>query len=211
MKLRCQLKGIKCPRYEHHGTFRPDDFIVKKLLPDLNRCADCMANAYPKLLDIRDDLLQRGCLVLLEKGTAYDPKHPSGANFGTFIRPRICGALMDAKAKEIAYREHERPYTSETQNDSEAAQDSCQLAEPIDPYAEFEDELIEDIALASALPVILKTLTPRQRDIYTGLCENQKNCEIANNLGISEARVSLLVKKVKRKILTTAGELGLLE
>lgn len=210
MKLRCQLKGIICPRYEHHGIFHPDDVTIKKLLPDLNRCADCMANASPKRLDIRDDLLQVGCLTLLEKGPHFNPKHYSGANFGTFIRPRICGALTNAKSKEVVHSERELLYTSETQNGSEANQDGCQLWEPIDPYAEFEDELIDDLALASALPALLRTLTPRQREVYTCLCWHEKNCEIASRLSISEARVSLLVKDVKRKVTTTAYKIGLL-
>ena len=47
MKLRCQLKGIKCPRYKHQGGFHPDDETVKRLLPDLKWCADCMAYATP--------------------------------------------------------------------------------------------------------------------------------------------------------------------
>ncbi len=211
MKLRCELKGITCPRYEHHGIFHPDDLTVRKLLPDLNRCADCMANAYPKRLDVRDDLLQVACLVLLEKGPHFNPEHASGANFGTFIRPRICGALMDAKSKEVRHGARELPYSSKVGDDPEAGQTASQLWEPLDPHAEFEDELIDNLTFVSALPVLLKTLTPRQREVYTFLCENQKNCEIANKLGISEARVSLLVKETRRKIVTTAHKLGLVQ
>ena len=33
MKLRCQLKGIKCPRYKHHGIFNPDNKTITRLLP----------------------------------------------------------------------------------------------------------------------------------------------------------------------------------
>lgn len=49
MKLRCQGKGINCPPFKHNGIFHPDNESIKRLLPDLNRCADCMAYTAPTL------------------------------------------------------------------------------------------------------------------------------------------------------------------
>ena len=101
MKLRCQLKGAKCPPFKHNGIFYPDNETVKRLLPDLNRCADCMAYTAPTLPSFRDDLLQTASITLLEKGPAFNPAHESQASFGTFIRPRICVSLMNARRKEL--------------------------------------------------------------------------------------------------------------
>ena len=81
MKLRCQLKGVKCPRYKHHGVFHPDDKTIKRLLPDVHRCADCTARASPQRWDIQEDLQQTAVLVLIEKGPRFSPTHPSRASF----------------------------------------------------------------------------------------------------------------------------------
>ena len=109
MKLRCQLKSIKCPRYKHQGIFRPNDEMVKPLLPDLNQCAACTAYAAPKRPDLRDDLLQIASLTLIEKGPKFNPAHHSKARFATFIRPYICGALMHEKERELTHSKRERP------------------------------------------------------------------------------------------------------
>ena len=85
MKLRCQSKGTNCPPFKHNGIFRPHNANIKRLLPDLNRCADCMAYMAPKLPSFRDDLLQIASITLFEKGSAFDPAHESRASFGTFI------------------------------------------------------------------------------------------------------------------------------
>ena len=109
MKLRCQLKSIKCPRYKHQGIFCPNDETVKQFLTELRQCATCTAYATPQRLDLQDDLLQIASLTLIEKGPAFNPVHPSGASFGTFIRPRICGALMDEKSRELTHSTRELP------------------------------------------------------------------------------------------------------
>ena len=97
MKLRCQVSGMKCPRYKHEGVFQPNAETVKRLLPDLKRCAGCMAYSPPRCPDFRDDLRQIATIVLIEKGPSFQPTHQSRASFGTFIRPQICGTLMKAK------------------------------------------------------------------------------------------------------------------
>lgn len=94
MKLRCQSKGANCPPFKHSGVFNPNNENIKRLLPDLNRYANCTASVPPKLPSLRDDLLQIASITLLEKGPAFNPEHESRSSFGTFIRPRICVSLM---------------------------------------------------------------------------------------------------------------------
>ncbi len=108
MKLRCQSKGTNCPPFKHNGTFYPDNENIKRLLPDLNRCADCMAYVAPTLPYFRDDFLQIAAITLLEKGAAFDPAHESRASFGTFIRPRICINLTNTRRKEFIHHGRER-------------------------------------------------------------------------------------------------------
>lgn len=216
MALRCQLKGTKCPRYKHQGMFRPIDEMVKPLLPDLRRCAACIASAAPQRFDLRDDLLQVASLTLIEKGPAFNPTHQSGASFGTFIRPRICGALTDEKKRELTHSDCEplgldSVWDSPEDSEIEANQDNGWLQEVPDAHAEFEKALVRDISFATTLPKLLKMLTPREREIFACLRENQQNYEIAEALTISEARVSQLVKLVTLKLTNAGRHLGLAE
>ena len=56
----------------------------------------------------RDDFLQVASITLLEKGPAFNPEHESRASFGTFIRPRVCVSLMNAKRKELRHQGREQ-------------------------------------------------------------------------------------------------------
>lgn len=161
MKLRCQLKGAKCPPFKHNGVFHLDNQTVKRLLPDLNRCANCMAYAAPTLPSFRDDFLQIAAITLLEKGPAFNPAHESRASFGTFIRPRICVSLTNARRKELIHhgRERLKPIgASDTHNtaDPETDTDIAFMPNVPDPTTEsFVDALIWDILIANferALP-----------------------------------------------------------
>ncbi len=216
MKLRCQLKGVKCPRYKHHGVFYPDDKTIKRLLPDVHRCADCIARASPQRWDIQEDLQQTAVLVLIEKGPRFNPTHPSRASFGTFIRPRICGTLMDAKSRELTRSSRESSNFEEEWNLPETTvpkinRDISSLWNTQEPYAEFEDELVRDISFQDALPELLKTLTPREREVFTCLRDDQRNCEIAEALNLTESRVSQLVTQVTQKLRKAGQRLDLAE
>lgn len=216
MKLRCQLKGAKCPRYKHYGVFYPDDKTIKRLLPDANRCADCIAFASPQRPDIQEDLQQTAVLVLIEKGPRFSPTHPSGANFGTFIRPQICGTLMHTKSRELTRNSRESSNFAVEGNLSETTNPKIHRAisslwSTQVLHTEFEDELVRDLSFRDALPELLKTLTPREREVFSCLRDNQRNCEIAETLNLTESRVSQLVTQVMRKVEDTGQRLGLSE
>ena len=214
MTLRCQLGNVKCPSYKHHGTFQPDNKTVKSLLPDLNHCAVCIAHAAPRRPDLHEDLFQVAALTLIEKGPQFNPSHKSGAGFGSFIRPRICGSLMDRKKKELTHNTRERlNFDSQwhlfKNTATEVNQNIGWVWEVQDPHAEFEDELVRDLSFASALPTLLKVLTPREREIFDCIREDQRNSEIAEVLNLSESRVSQLVSQVTLKLTEAARKLGL--
>lgn len=216
MALRCQLTGIKCPPYKHQGIFLPDNETVKSFLPDLTYCAMCIANAAPRRVDLRDDLLQVASLTLIDKGPAFNPEHKSGANFRSFIRVRICGALMDAKEREVRHNTREVSMPDEEWNPHEASDSADEpeiesLGRFPDPHAEFENKLVRDISFASVLPELLKILTPRERKVFICLRENRQNHEIAEVLNVSKSRVSQLVAQVTLKLTNAAQGFGLVE
>lgn len=216
MTLRCQLTGIKCPPYKHQGIFQPDNETVKSFLPDLMYCAACIANAAPQRADLRDDLLQVASVTLIDKGPMFNPEHESGANFRSFIRVRICGALMDMKEREVRHNTREVPLPDEEWKPHETLDtvDNPEIESLLqfpDPRAEFENRLVRDISFLSALPELLKTLTPREHKVFIYLREDRQNHEIAKMLNISKSRVSQLVAQVTLKLANAAQRLGLAE
>ncbi|RKU22650.1 hypothetical protein C6500_03890 [Candidatus Poribacteria bacterium] len=216
MTLRCQLTGIKCPPYKHQGVFLPDNETVKSFLPDLTHCATCIADAAPQRNDLREDLLQVASLTLIDKGPTFNPEHESGANFRSFIRVRICGALMDAKEREVRHSTREVSMPDEEWNPHETSDSADEpeiesLLQFPDPHAEFENKLIRDISFASVLPELLKILTPRERKVFIYLRENRQNHEIAKVLNVSKSRVSQLVAQVTLKLTNAAQGFELAE
>ena len=175
MKLRCQSKGANCPPFKHSGVFHPNNENIKRLLPDLNRCANCTAYVPPKLPSLRDDLLQIASITLLEKGPTFNPEHESRASFGTFIRPRICVNLMNAKRKELRHQGREQLVPSngwDTHETTDSTDDTAVASIPniSDLTTEsFVDALIWNISIANfegMLPQLLNELTPRERQVF---------------------------------------------
>ena len=220
MKLRCQSKGTSCPPFKHNGTFQPHNENIKRLLPDLNRCADCMAYVAPTLPYFRDDLLQIASVTLLEKGAAFDPAHESRASFGTFIRPCICINLTNARRKEFIHHGRERlepieaPDTHNTA-DTETDTDIPFMPNAPDPTTEsFVDALIWDISIANferALPQLLNVLTPRERQVFVFIRQDMRNADIAEALHLSPGRVTQLINQVEIKLKQACQQLGLIE
>lgn len=220
MKLRCQSKGKSCPPFKHNGIFYPDNESIKRLLPDLNRCADCMAYVGPTLPYFRDDFLQIASITLLEKGTAFDPTHKSRATFGTFIRPRICVSLTNARRKELDHHGRERLQsigafdtydTADTEDDTNIA---FMLSVPEPTTESFVDALVWDISLANferALPQLLNALTSREQQVFGCIRQDMRNTDIAEVLHLSPGRVSQLINQVEVKLKQACQQLGLIE
>lgn len=220
MKLRCQSKGANCPSFKHSGVFHPNNENIKRLLPDLNRCANCTAYVSPKLPSLRDDLLQIASITLLEKGPTFNPKHESRASFGTFIRPRICASLTNARRKELVHQGRERLESmgvSDTRNtaDTEVDTDMAFMSNVPDPTTEsFVDALVWDISVTNferALPQLLNELTPRERQVFIFIREDMRNADIAEALHLSRGRVSQLTNQVETKLKHACQRFGLIE
>lgn len=220
MQLRCQLKGANCPPFKHEGTFHPDNETIKRLLPDLNRCADCTAYTSPSVPNFREDLLQIASMTLYEKGAAFNPAHESGATFGSFIRPRICVSLMNAKHKELKHQGRERLEGSQEWDapdaaDAEDNRDVEIIPNVPHPIAEsFVDALVWDISVANferALPELLKALTPRERQVFVCIRKDMRNCDIAKALHLTPGRVSQLTNQMEFKLKQACQKFGLIE
>ena len=220
LKLRCQSKGANCPPFKHDGVFNPNNENIKRLLPDLNRCANCTASVAPKLPSFRDDFLQIASITRFEKGPAFNPEHESRASFGTFIRPRICVSLMNAKRKECRHqgREQLEPTNGwDPHETADIADDTAIASIPNipDPTTEsFVDALIWDISVANfecMLPQLLNELTPRERQVFIFIREDMRNADIAEALQLSPGRISQLTNQVETKLKHACQKFGLIE
>ncbi len=220
MKLKCQSAGVKCPPYSHEGKFQPNNTTITGFLSDLRRCANCIAYESPSLPAFRDDLIQIASVTLIKKGPAFNPTHKSGASFGTFIRPRICGSLIDAKYKELKHRARECPesYMDVAANGTRNANDEKGIdliSNVPDTNAEcFVDRLIWEIAVANfekVLPQLLENLTSREQQVFTCIREGMSNCDIAKVLKLSPPRISQLARNVEQKLRVACKRIGLIE
>ncbi len=218
MKLKCQLIGAKCPPYSHDGEFHPNNKTITGLLPDLRRCANCIAYDSPTLPVFRDDLLQIASITLIKKGPTYNPTHESGASFGTFIRPQICGSLMYAKQRELKHLSRESPesYMVSDGNGLLNIEEEIELIENFpDADAEnFVDELVWELSVANfekALPQLLKALTHREQQVFSYIREDIPKCEIAKMMNLSPPRISQLARNVEQKLRDACQRFGLIE
>lgn len=221
LKLRCQSKGANCPPFKHSGVFNPNNENIKRLLPDLKRCANCTASVAPKLPSLRDDLLQIASMTLLEKGAAFDPDHESRASFGTFIRPRICVSLMNAKRKELIHqgREQLEPTNGWDMDEIADMADGTAIASIPNIFDDFTgesfvDALIWDLSIANfecMLPKLLNELTPRERQVFIFIREDMRNADIAEALHVSRGRVSQLANRVATKLKQACQKFGVIE
>lgn len=208
MKLRCYNKGVTCPSYKHSGVFYPDNKTLTRLIPDLKRCANCMAYSPPKMNDFRDDLQQIAAITLCEKGPSYNPTHSSHATFGTFIRPRICVSLMNAKNKEIAHLKH---FTSVLSEDPEVDDVISQIPNPVSES--FVDEFIWKDSVENfekSLPRLLQFLTPREQQVFKLIRKDNRNTDIAEMLNLSKARITVLMQQMEQKLKQACEDLMLL-
>ena len=220
LKLRCQSQGTNCPPFKHSGVFNSNNENIKRLLPDLNRCADCAAYVPPKLSSFRDDFLQIGSITLLEKGPTFNPEHESRASFGTFIRPRICVSLMNAKRKELRHQGREQLVPTngwDMDEIADTAEDTAVASIPniLDLTTEsFVDALIWNISIANferTLPQLLNELTPREQQVFIFIREDMRNADIAETLHVSPGRVSQLTNQVETKLKQACQKFGLIE
>jgi RNA polymerase sigma factor (sigma-70 family) len=127
-----------------------------------------------------DDLLQAGCIGLLEALERFDPS--LGVPFGAWARHRIRGAILDSIAAMS-------PGTNVVVFSLED--------EYSDPIVSSEASGIERRLTLAAL---LASLSPREREILAGLLGGDSLRKHAEQLSISECRVSQIKWAAVRKL-----------
>ena len=170
----------------------------------VRRCVDC-ATAYNKRLkSLKEDFYQIAMLTVLEAMPKYDPNHPSGASFTTFIKLSVCKRLWAEREKELNCL----PFPLDEQHTDDDNYTPNPLVAGLNAEAcaheTLDDEVIRQLEVeqfCEHLPQFLAKLTEKQRRVLEmKYLEECSGVEIAKALGISKSRVSQIMKTALEKV-----------
>ena len=176
----------------------------------IRQCVACATRGYTELERLKEDFRQFAYLTILEETPKYDPTHPSHASFVTFIKSRVCSRLWSERRKELRYLPFplmEAPMSANEGDDIPMLNPlSAQLYSDAFTCESLEDEVIQKIEaeeLQVHMPAMLARLTEKERKVVTlKYFQDCTGVEIAEDLGISEGRVSQLTKSALAKLKT---------
>lgn len=171
----------------------------------IDHCVDCACGNNSRLVSINEDLRQIAFLTIIEETPKYNPDHPSGASYTTFIKAKVCTRLWKERSKEL----REIPYTHQEcpQQGEEHPKNPLMLALEREACAieSMADNVIQQIEvefLRNNLVKLIKKLSDKEQQvIQMKFFEDAKGVEIAKALNITEARVTQLTKSALEKLL----------
>lgn len=184
----------------------------------VDQCATCVCRNNTYLLSHKEDLRQIAFLTILEETPNYDPEHPSGASFTTFMKARVCIRLWQEQRRLLQEVpcSHDECCQTHDENENERNPLETVLATracAIENIADSAIQQIEGTFLRKHLPALLEKLTEKEkRIIELKFFGEQRGVQIAQALGISEGRVTQLTQRALVKLgkayitmLNTAG------
>ena len=195
--------NAKCPFY-----VLPNNPLSAQI--SIHKCVRCVCSGAPHLKGMREDLRQTAYLTILEEAPNYDPKHPSGASFITFIKSRVCAKLWSERRKASKYT----PYAYEEPVTDVSPANPLVAALTAEAYASesLEDQVCEKIdieAFRSVLPQLLTRLSEKERQaIALKYFKDASGIDISRRLSVSEGRVSQLLKSALAKLKTAYSKIG---
>lgn len=168
------------------------------------RCVNCVTENKIQLKSLKEDFYQIAMLTVLEETPKYDPHHPSGASFTTFIKSRVCTRLWRERKEELRH-------TPFPLDDHPTDDDNCEsnpliaglIAEACSCES-LEDEVILQLEVerfCEHLPHILAKLSDKERrTLEMKYFEACSVIQIAEALGITKGRVSQITKNALAKV-----------
>ena len=170
-------------------------------------CVDCVKTNSRYLQSYTEDLKQVAFLTIIEETPNYNPDHPSGASYTTFIKAKVCTRLWQERKKLLRYipfSHEECPSCIDEQEDTQnnplidgLLAEACM----IDNIADTVIEKIEIETLKKQLPKLMEGLPDKeQKVIELKFFEEKKQTAIASELHVSEGRVSQLKKTALEKL-----------
>ncbi|MDE0636169.1 MAG: sigma-70 family RNA polymerase sigma factor [Candidatus Poribacteria bacterium] len=170
----------------------------------IDQCSTCVCRNNTYLLSHKEDLRQIAFLTILEETPNYDPAHPSGASFITFMKAKVCIRLWREQRKllqEVPCSHEECCQTDEENKKNPLEAVLVTHACAIENIADSAIQQIEGEFLRKHLPKLLEKLTEKERRVIEmKFFEEQRGVQIAQELGISEGRVSQLTQSAFAKL-----------
>lgn len=198
------MSEIKNPQNRGNCPFyvTPENPLTAK--SSIDHCVNCVKSGKSELGSLIEDLRQIAYMTIIEETPKYDPDHPSGASYITFIKARVCTRLWSERQKMMRHI----PFTHQ---DALADTSSCGSNPLIDNLTaqacaieSVADTVIQQIELETLqryLPQLLETLTQKERSVIElKFFKEFSGIEIAEVLEVSEGRVSQLTKSALEKL-----------
>lgn len=192
------------PHYSSKCPFHINPTNPLTATKSITRCVECVSCGNQRLQHMKPDLQQIAYLTVLENSPKYNPDHHTGASYTTFIRSRVCTKLWNERKKLL----QSIPYPTvdevgEPQQFTanpltyELTTEACQC-EAID---ETVARRVDVETFKTLLPQLLPSLSEKEGMVLKmKFFEELKAVEIAKRLGISEGRVSQLLRLALTKL-----------
>lgn len=170
----------------------------------INKCVKCACGNNSQMVSLNDDLKQIAFLTILEETPHYNPDHPSGASYTTFIKAKVCTRLWKEKTKilrETPYSHQECDGYDEDHQNNPLTEGLIRQACVIENMADNVIQQIEVEFLRKRLPKLLDKLTQNERRVIEmKFFEECRGVDVAEKIGISEGRVTQLTQSALAKL-----------
>lgn len=164
--------------------------LIEAYLPLANKIAFEKKKCLPRRVDL-DDLKSAAYFGLVDAATKFDPARST--SFGTYAKFRIMGEIADFIRESC--RDNERcPVSLDTPDESGSCMAACiPQGEPCKDFKEIFDDAT-------------KTLTNIDKNIMVMYyLDDLSMKEIGVKIGVSESRVSQILKRSKDKVQMTVA------
>jgi RNA polymerase sigma factor FliA len=162
------------------------DGEIAAALPIVEQEASIAKRRYPRL--DREELVGVGQVALVEAATRF--REDRGASFRHFARLRVRGAMIDLVRVEVRQRSHAgRAVCVESLHELDERHEPCATGTPHTMV-----EQLATIELLAALPERERAVIVRTR------IEGESCLDVADDLGVSPARVSQLAWQAEARL-----------
>ena len=170
----------------------------------INKCVSCACGENTFLKSQFEDLRQIAFLTILEETPKYNPDHPSGASYITFIKAKVCTRLWHEKEKllkQIPYSHQEGCQDEDDYQNNPLLEGMIAQACVIENMADTVIQQIEVEFLQKNLSALLDKLSEKERRVIEmKFFEQAKGVEIAQTLEVSEGYVTKLTNRALAKL-----------
>lgn len=187
----------KCP---FHVT--PQDPLSAE--SSIDHCIECVKENKANLEGITEDLRQIAFLTILEETPKYDPDHPSGASYTTFIKAKVCTRLWSERQKywqQIPFPHQDAGDDTTSHQNNPLIDSLIDEACAIENMADTVIQQLEIEILQKYLPKLMDKLTQKERSVIEMKFFKELNgVEIAEVLEVSEGRVTQITQSALAKL-----------